>query len=175
MKAVIMLALAIGLLSAANASSDTIYTWTDANGVQQFSNDPPKNVENYQQIETQDIRPDSPAAGNNRRSGYDRMVQRATQEARQLEAQRRAKEAAQAAEEKRLAEKRHQEEIAPEHNRLLEQLEAVKNRAVSPTFSPGMKQARIKEIQAQIDALEKKPDADAAPKQEETSESKSGY
>ena len=103
------------------------------------------------------------------------MVQRAIQEARQLEQERRAKEAARAAEEKRLAEKRHQEEIAPERNRLLEQLEAVKNRAVSPTFPPGMKQARIKEIQAQIDALEKKPDAGAAPKQEKTAESKSGY
>lgn len=173
MKAIIVLALAIGVLSAANAASDTVYTWTDANGVQQFSNDPPENVENYQRIESETVRPDSPQASDKRRPSYDRMVDQAVQEARRLEQERRAKEAAQAAEEKRLAEKRRQEKITAERIRLLKQIEAIKNRAVSPTYPLGMKQAQIDKIQKQIDALEKKPDSDALPEPEEATKSES--
>lgn len=175
MKAIIVLALAIGLLSAANAASETIYTWTDANGVQRFSNDPPENINNYQRIETRDQRPDSPDAGNKRRDSYDRMVRQATQETRELEFERRAKEAARAAEEKRLAEERRQAEIKAERSRLMEQIQAIKNRAVSPTYPLGMKQAQIDKIQKQIDTLENKPNDDAPPERKEAAESKSGY
>lgn len=175
MKAIIVLALAMGLLSASNAASDTIYTWTDANGIQRFSNTPPEGVEKYQQIESQTVRPDSPEASDQRRSSYDQMVQKATQEYRQLDQERRAKEAARAAKEKRLAEERRQAKIEAERSRLLEQIEAIKNRAVSPTYPLGMKQAQIDKIQQQIDALEKNPDADASPEKEKAAESKSGY
>jgi hypothetical protein len=175
MKAIIVLALAMGLLSASNATSDTIYTWTDAKGIQRFSNTPPQGVENYKQIESQAVRPDSPEASDQRRSSYDQMVQHATEEYRQLDQQRRAKEAARIAKEKRLAEKRRQAKIESERRRLLEQIEAIKNRAVSPTYPQGMKQAQIDKIQKQIDALENNPDADASPKKEKSAESKSGY
>ena len=175
MKAIIMLALAIGLLSAANASSDAIYTWKDANGVQRFSNDPPQNVENYQRIESTDVRPDTNDDANKRRTSYDRMVEKANEESRRLEEESRAREAKRIAEEKRLAEEHRQAKIDAERKRLMKQIEAIKNRAVSPTNPPGMKQAQIDEIQKQIDALEKKPDTDASSKQEKAAESKSGY
>ncbi|MEJ2660873.1 MAG: DUF4124 domain-containing protein [Desulfobacteraceae bacterium] len=174
MKTIIVLALAIGLLSATNASSD-IYTWTDDNGVQRFGNDPPENVENYQRIESKDVRPDSSDASDKRRSSYDRMVEQANQETRRLNQESRAKEAARVAEEKRLEEQRRQAKIKVERERLLDQIEAIKNRAVSPTYPPGMKQAQIDKIQKQINALEKNPDADASSKQEETAEPKSGH
>ena len=169
------LALAIGLLLAPIVSADSIYTWTDENGVQRFSNDPPSGVENYQRIESQGIRPDSPEADDKRRSSYDQMVQQALHDTQQMEQQGKAEEAARAAEEKRLAEQRRQAEIQSERNRLLQQIEAIKNRAVSPTFPMGMKQAQIDKIQKQIDALEKKPDTGPTPKKENTADSKSGY
>jgi hypothetical protein len=176
MKAIIIvLALTIWLLPAANASSDAIYTWTDANGVQRFSNDPPENVDNYQRIETKDVRPDSNGDADKRRTSYDRMVEQAVQERRRLKQEERAREAKRIAEEKRLAKERRQEKIDAERKRLMEQIEAIKNRAVSPTNPPGMKQAQIDKIQKQIDALEKNPDADAPSKQEKAAESKSGY
>jgi hypothetical protein len=179
MKAMMMmLALAIGLLLAANVSSDTIYTWTDANGVQRFSSDPPpEGVGNYQQIESEDVPADSTDASDRRRPSYDRMVQQALQEARQLEQQRNAEAAARAAEEKRIAEERRQAKIQAERSRLLQQIEAIKIRAVSPTYPPGMKQAQIDKIMKQIDTLEKSPNAVASPqqKQEKAAESKSGY
>ena len=173
MKTIMVLVLAIGVFSATNATSGTVYTWTDANGVQRFSNDPPDNVENYQRIESEDVRPDSPQSSDKRRSGYDRMVDQAVQESRRLEQERKAKEAAQAEEEKRLAEEHRQEKIKAERSRLLEQIEAIKNRAVSPTYPLGMKQAQINKIMKQIDALEEKPDSDASPTPAETTESKS--
>lgn len=175
MKAVIALVLAIGLLSAAIATSDTIYTWTDENGVQRFSNNPPENIVDYQRIESRDVRPDSPDAGDKRRSSFDRMVQQAVQDSQRLEQERKAKEAAREAEEKRLAEERRQAEIEAERNRLLKQIEAINSRAVSPTYPMGMKQAQIDKIQKQIDALDKKAGAGASPGQEEAAESDSGY
>jgi hypothetical protein len=176
MKAVIALVLAIGLLCASNATSaDTIYTWTDENGVQRFSNDPPENIVNYQRIESRDVRPDSPDAGDNRRSSYDQMVQQAVQESQHLEQERKAEEAAREAEEKRLAKEHRQAEINAERNRLLKQIEAIKGRAVSPTYPMGMKQAQIDKIQKQIDALDKTADTGTSPKQEEPAESNSGY
>jgi hypothetical protein len=171
----ILLTLAMALLLVGNVSSDAVYTWTDENGIQRFSNDPPPEVENYQRLESRPIRPDSPEAEDKRRSSYDQMVQKALQETRQMEQQRRAEEAARAAEEKRLAEERRRAEIQAERNRLLQQIEAIKNRAVSPTYPMGMKQAQIDKIQKQIDALEKKPDTGGSPKQEKSSGSRNGY
>jgi Domain of unknown function (DUF4124) len=169
-------ALAIGLLLAANVSSNTIYTWTDKNGVQRFSNDPPpKGVENFQQFETQAMPPDTSGADNKRRPSYDQMVQRASQAARQQELQGKAEAAARAAKEKRLAEKRRQAKIQSERNRLLKQIDAIKNRAVSPTFPMGMKKAQIDKIRKQIAELEKNPDTGASPRQDNAAESKSGY
>jgi cell division septum initiation protein DivIVA len=167
MKAMMMmLALAIGLLLAANVSSDTIYTWTDESGVQRFSSDsPPEGVDNYQQIESEAVPPDRTKGGDRRRPSYDRMVQQASQEARQLEQQRKAEAAARAAEEKRIAKERRQAKIQAERSRLLQQIEAIKNRAVSPTYPLGMKQAQIDKIRKQIDALEKNPDTVASPRQ----------
>jgi hypothetical protein len=175
MKAIMLLAVAAGGLWAASVAADTIYTWTDADGIRRYSNDPPTGVESYQRIDTPAERPDRPDAGNERRPSYDQMIQQAIQENQQLEQERRDKEAARAAEEKRLAEELRQKKIEAERSRLLQQIEAIKNRAVSPTYPPGMKKAQIDKIQEQIDALEKSPDAVASPKQGKPADSKSGY
>jgi hypothetical protein len=175
MKAILLLAVATGFLWAAGIQADIIYTWTDSNGIQRYSDTPPAGVENYQRIDAPDLRPDSPDADNQRRSSYDRMVHQAVQESRQQEEERKAEEAARAAEEERIAKELHQKKIEAERSRLLQQIEAIKKRAVSPTYPPGMKKAQIDKIQKQIDALEKSPETTAPPNQGRPADSKSGY
>jgi cell division septum initiation protein DivIVA len=169
--------LAVGLLLGATASSDTVYRWTDEKGVQRFSNEPPpEGVENFQKFQSQPTQPDGSGAGDSRRPSYDQMVQKASQSADHMEQQRKAQAAARAAEQKRLAEERRQAKIQAERSRLLQRIEAIKIRAVSPTFPMGMKQAQIDKIKKQIDALgNNKPDAAAASQQGKTAESPSGY
>jgi hypothetical protein len=176
MKATTLLAMAIGLFWAATAVSGTIYTWTDSDGVQRFSNSPPAGVEDYQRIDdSQPVRPAGGDADNKRRTSYDTMVERALQETRRKKQERKAQEAARIAKEKRLAQERRQAENKVERARLLKQIEAIKNRAVSPTYPMGMKQGQIDKIQKEIDALDKAPDDAASPKQEKPAESGSGY
>jgi hypothetical protein len=171
-----VIALAIGLLLAANVSSNTIYTWTDKNGVQRFSNEhPPQGVENFKQFESQAMPPDASGADNKRRPSYDQMVRQATQAARQQELKWKAEAAARAAKEKRLAEQRRQAKIQAKRNQLLKQIDAIKKRALSPTFPLGMKQAQIDKIRKQIAELEKNPDTGASPRQDKAAESNSGY
>jgi hypothetical protein len=171
---VVVVGLAMGLLLAANSSSKTIYSWTDKDGVQRFSDHyPTENVENFKQFESQTIPSNSPGASDERRPSYDQMVRRASQDARRMEQQRKAEAAARAAEKKRLAEERRQAKIKAERSRLLQQIEAIKNRALSPTFPQGMKDAQIKKIQKRIDALENNPGADAPANNEKATESES--
>jgi type IV secretory pathway VirB10-like protein len=172
-----VVALAIGLLITANVSSDTIYSWTDDKGVERFSNEPPPpGVENFRTFESQAMPPHSPEASDERRSSYDQMVRQASQAADQMALQRKAQAADRAAKKKRLAEERRQAKIQAERGRLLKQIEAIKNRAVSPTYPMGMKQAQIDKIKKQIDALENnKSNANASSQQEKAAESRNGY
>lgn len=151
MKIVIMvLSLAAALLCVPALQADTIYRWTDEQGVQRFSNHPPpEGIEKFEKIESQ---PEpSKAEGNveKRRPGYDRMLQEASHQMQQQEKQRQAK----AAEEKRKAEALRQEEIQNERRRLEQQIETIEKRALGPHFSKGMKKAQIDEIKKQIEAL----------------------
>ncbi len=155
MKTIMALIIAISALFAAVVPADTIYRWTDEQGVQRFSNDPPpEGIEKFKKSETQASPPQNRSTVEERRPGYDQMVRQASAEARQLEHQRKAEAAAEASEKKRLAEAQRKQKIQAERNLLEQQIEAIKNRALSPTFPPGMKQAQIDKIKKQIEALE---------------------
>jgi len=176
MKTILVLSLAITLISVAAVPADTIYSWTDAQGVQRFSNNPPpEGIENFQKLEPQASPSENHRDVDERRSSYDQMVRQATVEAQQLERQRQAEAAAQAAEKKRIAEAQRKEKIKSERNRLNLQIEAINKRALGPTYTPGMKQAQIDIIKKQIDALENNPDTAKPQQQQEPSESNSGY
>ena len=84
------------------------------------------------------------------------MVQRSEQEARQLEQQRRQEARDKAEALRRQSEARRKEETAAARRRLEEQIEAIKKRAVSPTYSQGMKQSQIDRLRKQIEKLENK-------------------
>ncbi len=153
-----IMVIVIGLLSPAVAVTDTIYRWTDDRGVERFSNDPPpQGINNFEKLESHPSPAENDAAAENRRSTYDRMVDAASEEAGQLEQERKLKAAAQAAKKKRVAEALRKEKIRTERKRLEQKIEALKKRALSPTYSQGMKQAQIKTIKTQIEQIEKSP------------------
>lgn len=135
--------------------AETIYTWKDKDGVLRFSNEPPpEHISEYQITESADTGPQN----NQRRSSYDEMVKRASKDADDAREKREKEAAAKAAEKKRIAEEKERARIAAERKRLEEQINAIKNRAVSPTYPNGMKQAQIEAIKKEIEKLNKGTD-----------------
>lgn len=134
----------------------TIYTWTDADGVKRYSNSqPPEDVENLQSIP--EIQYDQAGDDQNRQT-YNRMVEDASQSAdRHFEEQ--AQQKAQAAQAERTQQmaaqaQRNEEERA----KLQKNIDDLKGRALSTTFSKGQKEYLIKQVQEKIDQLENNPD-----------------
>jgi hypothetical protein len=135
--------------------ADKIYSWKDANGITRFSNEPPpQGVTDFKVTSSEATEDSGPASGDERRSSYDAMVEKASEEADQSREAREAKEAAEAAEKKRLAEQKRQERIQAEQERIKKQIEAVKKRAVSPTQPYGMKKAQIEALTKELEKLD---------------------
>jgi Domain of unknown function (DUF4124) len=139
-------------LFGSTVAANTIYTWTDADGVKRYSNSqPPEDAENVRTIE--EIQYDQGDA-NQRRHEYDRMVEDASKSAdRHFEEQ--------ALEKTRQAEAMQQSEqdikdqqIEKARAELLKEIDAIQKRGYSPTFTQGMKENLIKEVQEKIDQLE---------------------
>ena len=81
MKTIMVLSIAITLLLVATVSADTVYSWTDEQGVQRFSNDPPpEGIENFEKFDSQTPPSQYEKDAHERRSSYDRMVQKASVE-----------------------------------------------------------------------------------------------
>lgn len=144
-----------------HSNAETIYTWTDQDGSLMFSNSPPpEGVMDYQTTESEPT-----STGNQRRTSYDQMVESTVRETNAAEAKREEEEAARTAEKALQAEKQRQASIQVERVRLKQQIETIKNRAVSPTYPNGMKQAQIEAITREIEKLAKQSNLDAAKSQ----------
>jgi len=141
----IILLLTVGRVLA----TDTIYTWTDEQGVKRFSDQPPGADVGFETIPSVST---PPADGE--REAFTRMMRQVEQAQRQrdMEAQEEAAERAEQARKKLQAER--QARIDAERTRLQKQIDALYNRALSPTFTQGMRQARIDKIREEMDALE---------------------
>lgn len=139
------------LVAAASVHSETLYKWTDSQGVQRFSNQrPPEDVDVYETIEgTRE-----PSSSDAQRPEYRQMLNRVEQENRQSEAQARQIALERANEAQRKARAERKARIDAERQVLEQQIEELKNRGLSPTFSQGMRQAQIEKIEKQIDELE---------------------
>lgn len=149
---VLIIMAAFSIPSPSNA--DTIYSWKDKNGNLKFSNSPPpENITEYQKTVSDVSEADEQTTGNKRRPKFDEMVERASREADASRREREERAAAEAAERKRIAEAKRRAEAQAERERLEKQIEAIRNRAVSPTYSNGMKQAQIDELTKKIEAL----------------------
>lgn len=131
----------------------TIYTWTDADGVRRYSNaQPPEGAENVQTIdEVQSKQHNTEQV----RQEYDRMVEEASQEAdrhfeEQAEKQAKAREAARQREQEK-----HRQQLEQKRQELQQELESIRNRGLSTTFSAGQKEYLMKQVQDQIDRIDK--------------------
>ena len=163
-KSILALAMVALLCAPAIPYADTIYSWKDKDGVMRYSSEPPpEGVTDYQTTTSEITGGSDRAPTNRRRSSYDTMVQEATEEADQSQKERQERETAQAAEKKRIAEEKNRAQIEAQRKELEQQIEAIKNRAVSPTMPHGMKQAQIEELEKKIAELEKGADTSGAP------------
>ena len=144
---------ALSFLLVCTARAEGIYTWTDANGVKRYSNaQPPEGANN---VQTMDELKTSQDNIDKNRQEYDRMVEKASQEAdRQFEeqAQQKAKAKESARKSARDEERRKLEQA---RQKLQEELDAIRGRGLSTTFSAGQKANLIKQVQAKIDQIDR--------------------
>jgi len=137
-------------------AAENIYNWTDENGIKRFSDQPPpRSVKQYKTIEVPPDQSTEQEPGVGSRPGYDSMVEKIRSETEQGGIQG---EASGAAEEKRNPESNINERVEAERRRLNEKIDAINKRPLSRTYNHSFKQARIDEIQKQLDKLNKSPD-----------------
>jgi len=147
----ILCILIISLFVATPVLAETIYIWTDENGVKRFSNVQPEGVENYETARSIGSEEDT---DDDTRPGLKKMVNDVEKENRAAD---QSKAAEQAREEREDAAQKQAEQDAKneaERARLQKKIDEINNRALSPTFTQGMRDNQIEEIQKQIDALE---------------------
>lgn len=152
------------LLFCGIATAGTIYTWTDADGVKQYSNSqPPDDAQNVQAVEEVDAGQEEVDAGQKdedlQRQEFDRMAEEAGKEADQHfeeQAEKNAKE----------AEAERQRQLEPQNRRVEEELKAlrkeavdIQNRGLGLTYSAGMKENQLKLVQEKIDLLQSDPES----------------
>lgn len=155
MSLIIMVSLCFPLAT----DAEKIYTWKDENGVSKFSNSPPpENVTVYEVTETSSTNTNEQTSQSQRRSSFDQMVRQTSNEAAKSKERRKERAAAKAAEQKRILEEQEKARRQAERNRLENKIEAIKKRAVSPTFPNGMKQAQIDALRKKIENLGKGSD-----------------
>ena len=134
------------------AVAGTIYTWTDANGVQHYSNtQPPEDAANVQTIDEVDY---DAVGADRRRMEFDRMVEQASEEAERHFDQQARQKALQAEQRKQLQKQARAQRVSEEKARLANEIEAIQNRALGPTFTQGMRDNLVRQLQEQIDRLE---------------------
>ncbi len=132
----------------APAIADTIYIWTDEKGVKRFSNQPPEGVDNFETVDGTASKPEEQA-----RPGLEQMVEEVRRENQETERRREQEATLRKAEEKRKAEEQKNARMNAERARLQKQIDALNNRALSPTYTQGMRDNQIRKIQEEINAL----------------------
>jgi hypothetical protein len=139
-------------------AGENIYTWTDKNGVKRFSDRQPEDVKHYDTIRISPDHPEFGAPAGDIRPEYDQMIESIRQEKQQTDKARIQAEADRAAEEKRNADAREKERIEAERRQLQEKIDDLKKRPTGRTYSQSLKNARIEEIEKQLDRLKTSPD-----------------
>jgi len=139
-------------------ADEKIFTWTDENGVKRFGDRPPDDIKHYDTIKIPQDKSGyvKPAEGS--RPEYDQMIENIRQEKQLTEEERIKAEADRAAKEKLDAETRKKERIEAELKSLQEQVDNLKKRPIGRAFSLNVKNARIGEIEKQINLLKNSPD-----------------
>jgi chromosome segregation ATPase len=146
------------LLFIADLNADNIYSWTDENGVRQYSNTAPdkdrKDVEIIKEIpHTQDDEKKSGQATNE----LDRVLDELEVENRAAEIEREEKDKKNEAEKNKAAQDKLNKKIQTEKERLQNEIRRIEQLASGGTFSLAMKKSKIKEYQEKLDLLERSP------------------
>ena len=139
-------------------ADENIYTWIDNNGVKRFSDRQPDDVKHYDTIRISPGQSEygTPAGGS--RPEYDQMIESIRQEKQQTEQERIQVGADRAAEEKRDEDARKKDRVEAERRQLQEKIDDLKKRPAGRAYSQSLKNARIEEIEKQLDKLKNSPD-----------------
>ena len=147
------------LLLITDLNADKIYSWTDENGVRQYSNTAPgKDAEDVQIIKeiphTQDDEKKSGPDANE----LDRVLDELEADKRAAEIERKEKDKKIEAEKNKAAQNKLNKKIQTEKERLQNEIRRIEQLALGGTFSLAMKKSKIKEYQEKIDLLERSPE-----------------
>ena len=140
------------LLFITELNADNIYSWTDENGVRQYSNAAPgkdaKDVKIIKEIpHTQD---------DEKKSRQREAENRAAEIEREIEREENDKKIE--AEKKKAAQDKLNKKIQAEKERLQNEIRRIEQLASGGTFSLAMKKFKIKEYQEKLDLLERSPE-----------------
>ena len=147
------------LLFITDLNADNIYSWTDENGVRQYSNTSPGN-----DAEDVEIIKEIPHTQNDeKKSGpdaneLDRVMDELEAENRAAEIEREEKDKKIEAEKNKAAQDKLNQKIQIEKERLQNEIRRIEQLALGGTFSLAMKKSKIKEYQEKIDLLERSPE-----------------
>jgi len=140
------------------AHAGKIYSWTDENGVKQYSNTRPG--EGAGDIDVMDETPGDPRHSDKNRERQ-KLINNLKSHNEAADEERKAEEEerdAKKAEEKEQARKEIAPKVEAEKNRLLEEIKMYENRAVGPTFSLALKNSLIKKLKDKLALLEASPE-----------------
>ena len=133
--------------------ADDVYIWTDGAGVKHYSNEqPPEAVKDYQVVKG-GITSSEPSEQQARQE-YDQMMQQIRVENRRADQERRSRDALRKKALQQEEQTREQTRIKAERDRLQGKIDALNRRALSPTFSQGMRQAQIETIKEEMKRLD---------------------
>ena len=139
------------LLFITDLNAENIYSWTDENGVRQYSNEAPgKDAKDVKIIKgipyTQD---------DEKKSRQREAENRAAEIEREIEREENDKKIE--AEKKKAAQDKLNKKIHAEKERLQNEIRRIEQRSTR-NFSLGMKKSKIKEYQEKLDLLERSPE-----------------
>ena len=134
------------------AAGDKIYQWVDENGVKHYSDVPPETGREVTVREGAGRNRDDYDA-DDRRKNFDRMVEQLNKEMEISEAQRKRELKAIREKEHLEAEKKRQAELEKKRSKILKEIEMLEKRAMSPTFTEGMRKAQIDKLKKQLQEL----------------------
>lgn len=159
MKAIMALCFSILVFLGTTRLQAQIYSWTDENGVRRYSNTEPDqtaaDVEIQQEVQADSgsEKPTSPDEGNSIASppGWNEVFD-------EQERQKNARQQNYELEQQQAADAELKIKVQTEKERLQGEIERIQQLAVGPSLPLSLKNARIKQFQDKLDALEKSPD-----------------
>ena len=146
----IQIMVTIILILSPPAIAETVYEWTDADHTKRFSDRPPPPGTEYSEIVTSS----RPSESTDERPGFNKMIEDAREESRRYEFEQQKKREEAQAIKKEKEQATRQTRIQDQRRDLERQIKALRNRALSTTFSQGMRDAQIKALENKIKQLE---------------------